>query len=169
MFSESEIVQREQAAYQRGVDASRGLADQQMVEIRTDLEQLSDGLFSKLAGIEPVLLAQLRDALPSLAMDLARRLLAGFEPTAEQISLLCEEALNSLHPERENLELAISVRDAALLEKLSPAWMQRYPGLRFRPEAHLVAGDCLVRSRFGLSDARLQTKLAALQSSLSPA
>jgi len=169
MFSESEIVQREQAAYQRGVDASRGLADQQMVEIRTDLEQLSDGLFSKLAGIEPVLLAQLRDALPSLAMDLARRLLAGFEPTAEQISLLCEEALNSLHPERENLELAISVRDAALLEKLSPAWMQRYPGLRLRPEAHLVAGDCLVRSRFGLSDARLQTKLAALQSSLSPA
>ncbi len=168
-FSESEIVQREQVAYQRGVDASRGLADQQMVEIRADLEQLSDGLFTKLAGIEPVLLAQLRDALPSLAMDLARRLLAGFEPSAEQISLLCEEALTSLHPERENLELAVSVRDAALLEKLTPAWMQRYPGLRIRPEAHLVPGDCLVRSRFGLSDARLQTKLAALQSTLLPA
>lgn len=169
MFSDSEIVQREQAAYQRGVDASRSLADQQMVEIRADLGQLSDGLFNKLAEIEPVLLAQLRDALPSLAMDLARRLLAGFEPTPEQISHLCEEALTSLHPERENLELAISVRDAALLEKLSPAWMQRYPGLRIRPEAHLVAGDCLVRSRFGLSDARMQTKLAALQSTLSPA
>lgn len=169
LCSEAEIAQREQAAYQRGVDASRGLADQQMVEIRADLEQLSDGLLGKLAGIEPVLLAQLRDALPALALDLARRLLAGFEPPPELVSLLCQEALTSLHPERENLELSISMRDAALLEKLNPAWMQRYPGLRIRPEAHLLPGDCVVRSRFGLSDARLQTKMAALESTLSPA
>lgn len=169
LSSEADVAQREQVAYQRGVDESRALADQQMVEMRADLEQLSDGLFTKLANVEPMLVAQLREALPALALDLARRLLAGFEPPPELISRLCEEALNSLHPERENLELSISTRDAALLEKLNPAWMQRYPGLRIRAEAQLAPGDCLVRSRFGVSDARMQTKIAALTSSLSPA
>lgn len=166
--SEADVVKREQVAYQRGVDESRALADQQMVDMRADLEQLSDGLFGKLAQVEPMLVAQLRDALPALALDLARRLLAGFEPPPELIAQLCEEALTSLHPERENLELSLSTRDAALLEKLNPGWMQRYPGLRIRADTQLTPGDCLVRSRFGVSDARMQTKLTALTSSLSP-
>ena len=117
--------------------------------------------------MEPCLVAQLRDALPALALDVARRLLAGFEPAPELLSRLCEEALGSLYPERENLELVVAARDAALLQKLNPEWLQRYPGLRIRAEATLVPGDCLVRSRFGLSDARLQTKVTALQHSLS--
>jgi flagellar assembly protein FliH len=85
------------------------------------------------------------------------------------ISRLCEEALVELFPERENLELAVSPRDAALLEKLHPAWLTRYPGLRIRAEATLLPGDCQVRSRFGLTDARLQTKLTALEHNLAPA
>jgi flagellar assembly protein FliH len=45
--------------------------------------------------------------------------------------------------------------------------MQRYPGLRIRPEPAFGPGDCQVRSRFGVTDARLQTKLTALEHSLS--
>ena len=82
---------------------------------------------------------------------------------------LCEEALTEIFPERDNLELSINPRDAALLEKLNPAWLARYPGLRIRAEASLQPGDCQVRSRFGLTDARLATKLTALEHSLAPA
>ena len=167
--SESEVAAREEAAYRRGVDASRALADQQMVEFRADIEHLSDGVFKKLSAIEPALLAQLRDTLPALAIDIARRLLAGYEPPAEVVSRICEEALQEIFPERENLELVVSVRDAALLEKLNPAWIKRYPGIRVRAEASLKPGDCQVRSRFGLTDARIETKLGALEHSLSPA
>lgn len=165
-YSESELAAREEAAYQRGVDATRTLADQQMVEFRADIEQLSEGVFKKLSGIEPMLVAQLREALPALALDLARRLLAGYEPPAEVVSRICEEALNEIFPERENLELAVAPRDAALLEKLNPDWLRRYPGLRIHADAALKPGDCLVRSRFGLTDARLQTKLTALEHNL---
>lgn len=167
--SESELAKREEAAYQRGVDASRALADQQMVEFRADIEQLGDGVFKKLAGLEPALLAQLRDTLPALALDIARRLLAGYEPPAETVSRICEEALGEIFPERDNLELSVAPRDAALLEKLNPAWLRRFPGLRIRAEDSFAPGDCQVRSRFGLTDARLQTKLTALEHSLSPA
>ena len=103
------------------------------------------------------------------ALEIARRLLAGYEPPPEVVSRLCAEALEELFPERENLELVVSPRDAELLEKLRPEWQQRYPGLRVRSDVALTPGDCQVRSRFGLTDARLTTKLSALTHSLSPA
>jgi len=165
----AELAKVDEAGYRRGIDATRALADQQMVEFRADVEALGNGIFQKLAGLEPALLNQLRDALPGLAVEIARRLLAGYEPPPEVVSRVCEEALGELFPERENLELVIGPRDAALLEKLSPGWLVRYPGLRIRTEATLKPGDCQVRSRFGLTDARLDTKLSALEHNLAPA
>jgi flagellar assembly protein FliH len=168
-YSESELAARDEANYRRGVDHARALADQQMVELRSDIEQLADGVLKNLSGVEPALTHQLRDALPPLALEISRRLLAGFEPSAEIVSRLCEEALKELFPERDNLELVVSARDAALLEKINPDWLRRYPGLRIRAEAALAPGDCQVRSRFGLTDARMTTKLAALEHNLMPA
>lgn len=168
-YTEQELAARDEAAYRRGVDSTRTLADQQMVELRADISQLAEGVFEKLGGLEPALVVQLRDALPSLALEIAHRLLAGYEPPPEVVSRLCEEALAELFPERDNLELVVSSRDAALLEKLNPDWLRRYPGLRIRAEAGLSPGDCQVRSRFGLTDARLQVKLNALEHNLVPA
>ena len=71
--------------------------------------------------------------------------------------------------ERDGLELALCPRDAALLNSLNPAWLQSYPGLRIRTDAALAPGDCQVRSRFGLTDARQHVKLAALEHSLTGA
>ena len=168
-FNERELAARDQAAYRRGVDAARAEADQQMVELRADMQHLGDGVLQKLSQLEPTLVAQLREALPALALEISRRLLAGYEPPPEVVSRLCEEALNELFPERENLEVVVAPRDAALLEKLNPAWLSRYPGLRVRTEPSLTPGDCQVRSRFGLTDARRQTKLAALARGLASA
>ncbi len=167
-FSETELLARDSAAFNRGIDSARALADQQMVDFRADIGQLGEGIFKRLASIEPELLAQLREALPALALDIARRLLAGYEPSAEVVSRLCEEALIELFPERDNLELAVSTRDADLLAKVQPDWLNRYPGLRIRGDSALKPGDCQVRSRFGLTDARLKTKLAALERNLTP-
>jgi flagellar assembly protein FliH len=169
MLSEAEVAKATQAAYQRGVDDARAAADQQMVEFRADVEQLSEGVLKKLSGLDTVLVAQLRDALPGLALDIAHRLLAGYEPPPEVVSRLCEEALAELFPERENLELVVSPRDAEFLSSLDPEWIQRYPDLRIRQDNTLKPGDCQVRSRFGLTDARQSTKLAALARGLSPA
>jgi len=166
LCDEAELAEKVQEAYRRGVDDARGAADQQMVEFRADVERLSDGVLRKLAEMEPALTAQLRDSLPGLAMEIARRLLAGFEPPPEVIARFCHEALSQIFPEQEGLELSLAPRDADQLKQLNPDWLQRYPGLRVRADASLEAGDCLVRSRFGLTDGRRQTKLAALENSL---
>lgn len=165
----SELAAAAAAAYQRGIDDARAAADQQMVEFRADMAQLSEGVLVRLAGAEATVLGQLREALPGLAVELARWLLAGYEPPPETVSQLCEEALAQLFPEREGLELVLCPRDAGLLQSLQPGWLERFPGLAIRADAALAPGDCLVRSRFGLTDARQQTKLAALNHSLTGA
>jgi flagellar assembly protein FliH len=166
LYGEAELAEKVQEAYRRGVDDARGAADQQMVELRAEVERLSDGVLKRLVDLEPNLTAQLRDALPGLALEIARRLLAGFEPPPEIIARFCQEALAQIFPEQEDLELSLSPRDADQLKQLNPDWLQRYQGLRVRADASLAPGDCLVRSRFGLTDGRRQTKLAALEHSL---
>ena len=162
VYTDTEVEALRREAFRQGQDAARSFADRQLVDIRADVQQLQDGIFAKLADFEPVLVSQIRAALPDLALDLARRLMAGFEPGPEIIERICTEALNQLLPERENLELILSPRDAHLLGELNPAWLERYPGLKVRADVALATGDCQVRSRFGLTDARRVTKLETL-------
>jgi flagellar assembly protein FliH len=161
-YSEAELVARTEEAYRKGVDATRDAVDQKIVEMRVDMEQLSTGVLTKLTTVESATLQQLREALPALAVDIAKRLLAGYEPPPEMVAKLCHEALEQLFPEREGLELSLCPRDAALLEQVNPGWLARYPALKVKQDANLSPGDCQVRSRFGLTDARQETKLAVL-------
>jgi flagellar assembly protein FliH len=162
VYTDAEVEAIRKEAFRQGQDAARQFADRQLVDIRADVQQLQNGIFGKLADIEPALLGQIRAELPALALDLARRLMAGFEPTPEIIERICCEALDQLLPERENLELILSPHDARLLGELNPAWLQRYPGMKMQIDSTLSAGDCQVRSRFGLTDARRVTKLETL-------
>jgi len=148
------------------VDSARALADQQMVEFRSDVGQLSEGVLRKVGQVEKAILSQLNAALPALGVEIARRLLAGYEPSPEVVSKLCDEALAELFPERNDLELIVSPRDADILQGLHSGLQERYPGLRISSEPSLVPGDCQVRSRFGLIDGRMSTKLMALENSL---
>lgn len=165
-FDERQLATIREEGYREGADAARAFANQQLVEMRHSVQQLQDELFSRLGGIEPAIIAQVQAALPALAVDLARRLIAGYEPPAEVVAEHCREVLEALYPERENLELLISARDAALLETVNPSWTSRYPGLRINTDAALSTGDCQVRSRFGLTDARISAKLEEIEREL---
>jgi flagellar assembly protein FliH len=169
LFGERELATKTEEAYRRGVDSTRAVADQQMVEFRADMQQLSEGVLKDLSSLEGTLTDQLRDALPALALDIAKRLFAGFEPSPEIVESLCLEALNQLYPEREGLELSVGPQDAEFLDRINPDWKSRFPGLRIRADNTLKSGDCVVRSRFGVTDARQKTKLATLEHSLTGA
>jgi flagellar assembly protein FliH len=163
LVGERELAAQMEAAYRRGGDDERALANHHLVEIRMDVQRLSDSVFKQLSGLEADLVGQLRDALPGLALEIAQRLFAGFTPDQEMVERLCREALDQLFPERDGLELTLCPQDAELIGCGSPSWMDRYPGLKVVTDPGLLRGDCLVRSRFGLTDARMATKLAALQ------
>ena len=164
--SEAELLELREQARREGAEETRHFADSQMVEMRTEVQQLNEGLFDTLRQAEARLADQVRAALPGLAVEIGRRLLAGWEPPAETVTRICHEALDELFPETAGLELVVSARDAQLLERLNPGWLAEFPNLKITIDPNLQAGDCLVRSRFGVVDSRSHTRLRALEESL---
>ena len=166
VLTDAELEAVRQKAFREGGDAAREFANQQLVEFRAEVQALQEGLFQRLASADAEMQSQLRESLPALAVELARQLLAGFEPTAEQVMKLCDETLAQLYPERDNLELFLSPRDAALIDQFSEDWQVKHPGVKVTVDAALGPGDCQIRSRFGLTDARRQAKLETLSREL---
>lgn len=165
-LTDKELADLREKARREGADEARRFGDQQMVELRNDVQQLSEGLIDGLRQAEARLADQVRAALPGLAVEIGRRLLAGWEPPPEVVAQLCHAALDELFPETSNLELLVSARDAELLEKLNPGWLKEFTGLKITVDAALHPGDCLVKSRFGTVDARGSTRLRGLKESL---
>ena len=168
-LTEAELAELREQARREGAEDTRRFADSQMVEMRSEVQQLNESLFEALRQAETRLTEQVRAALPGLAVEIGRRLLAGWEPPIEVVAKVCREALDELFPETTGLKLVLSARDAELLEKLNPGWLREFPGLKIVVESNLHAGDCLVRSRFGVVDARGATRLNSLQDSLAHA
>ena len=162
----AELAATRATGHQEGGDAARAFSNQQLVELRAEFQTLQHGLLQRLADAHGSLQAQVRDALPGLALELAQRLLAGFVPPPELVERLCREALDQLYPERDGLELVVGPRDAAALERLVPSWRVHFTNLRVTIDDTLNPGDCLVRSRFGVTDARASAKLEGLRHEL---
>ena len=165
-MTEADLLDLREQARREGSEETRHFADSQMVEMRSEVQQLNEGLFECLRQAETMLADQVRAALPGLAMEIGRRLLAGWEPPPETVARICHEALEELFPETAGLELVVSARDAQLLEQLNPGWLTEFAALKITTDVNLQAGDCLVRSRFGVVDSRSRTRLRALQESM---
>lgn len=158
----AELAAARASGHHEGDAAARAFSDQQIVELRAELQQLQQGVLQRLTEAHDGLVAQVRAALPSLTMELGRRLLAGFVPPPDLVEKLCREALDQLYPERDGLELVVGPRDAAALERIIPAWRDHFTNLRVTVDDTLNPGDCLVRSRFGVTDARASAKIEGL-------
>ncbi len=168
-LTEAELADLREQARREGAEESRQFADSQLVEMRSEVQQLNESLFEALRQAEARLTEQVRDALPGLAVEIGKRLLAGWEPPPEVVERICRQALDELFPETTGLELVVSQRDAEQLERITPAWISEFSGLKIVTDPHLASGDCLVRSRFGVVDARGATRLRALHESLAHA
>ncbi len=166
LYTDADLAAARAAGQREGGDAARAFTNQQIVELRSELQELHAGLIRRLSAAHDELVAQVRSALPALAVELGQRLLSGFVPPPELVEKLCREALDQLYPERQGLELVVGPRDAAVLDRLLPAWRVHFPELKVTIDDTLAPGDCLVRSRFGVTDARASAKLDSLREEL---
>jgi len=164
--TDGELIAARVAGYEAGQDAAHDFSDHQIVELRSEMQMLQSGILQRLGNAQDELTAQVRKALPELAVEIGQRLLAGFVPPPELVEKLCREALDQLYPERDGLELVVGPRDAAALERLVPSWRAHFTNLRITIDDTLNPGDCMVRSRFGVTDARGQSKIDSLRQEL---
>jgi flagellar assembly protein FliH len=154
------------AAYQQGFDDASAFLDQQLVEQRGEVIRLQEETFSAIAQQHAAQLDELRGLLPELVMEMARRVLAGLEPDRVRAERTVAEVLAEMVPGARDVEIALHPADMELLGQFDPQFEQKYPGLRFIGDPNLKLGDCMMRSRFGIVDGRLETKLEKLSRSL---
>lgn len=165
-YSAAELAAEFERGRREGARQADTGVERRFVEFRAEVSAVQNGIFTRLGEAEKMVAEQIRVVLPDLAVEVAKRVLAGFSPPPEMVAQLCQAALGALFPEVQNLELVVGERDQAIIASLVPEWKATYPGITVTIDPMFAPGECQVRSRFGVIDARHGAKVEALRREL---
>lgn len=161
-FSEQEIETARSESYKRGFEDASAMVETQIVEQREEVMHLQQKTLQALADHHDTLTKQLRDMMPELTMEIVRRMLGGMTPTKEAVAQIVNEVLQGIAPGPEEVEVCLSAGDLKMMETYQAGLRERYPKISFRVDPALRPGDCIVTSKFGALDGRLETKLRSV-------
>jgi flagellar assembly protein FliH len=160
--------QREQAAYLRGRNESERAMSEQLVQQRTEIAELQKGILESLRRAVPQVIQETEGVLLALALEAARKVVAGLPVSPEMIEAVVREALRQVEDTAE-ITIQLHHDDLALLHKHGAAILDGAPEtgpLRFVGSDTLTRGGCTVQTRFGLIDATRETKLEQLHQAI---
>jgi len=155
-----------EAAYTQGFQAANDHLAQQILEQRAELAQLQDAVFVSLSKQHESLAAQVSETLPDLAIEIVQRVLAGMKPDRETVERVLAETLAEIAPGSTDVEVFLNASDLELVGRLMKDYEHKYPGIKLSADPELLPGDCRAKSRFGMIDARVFTKLQNVARSL---
>jgi len=153
-------------AFRQGFQAANDQLAQQILEQRAELAQLQDAVFISLSKQHESLAAQISESLPDLAIEIVQRVLAGMKPDRETVERVLAETLAEIAPGSTDVEVFLSTSDLELVGRLMKDYEHKYPGIKLTADPELLPGDCRAKSRFGMIDARVFTKLQNVARSL---
>jgi flagellar assembly protein FliH len=90
------------------------------------------------------------------------RVVSGIVWEEAAVKGVVNDLLAEVAPGAENVEVQLCRTDLARMEKFQPQMRQKFPTLQFAVNDELSTGDCMVRTRFGVLDGRLSTKIQAV-------
>jgi flagellar assembly protein FliH len=162
--------EREQEAYERGRrDGERALGGQ-LLQQRNETVELQKGILDSLRRVVPQVAQEAEAAIIELALEAARKLVAGQPITAELVEAVVREGLRQVEDTAEII-IQLHPEDLALLRQHNAPVLNGLPEtgpLRFMGSAEVTRGGCIVQTRFGMVDARRETKMEQLRQALTP-
>lgn len=161
--------QAERDAYERGRHDGEKALSAQLLEQRGELLELQQGILTSLRASVPQIVQQTEQHLINVALEAAKKVVAGIAITTEVVEAVVREAVSEVEDSAE-ITVHLHSEDLALLRKHQSPVLQGVPDtgpLRFVNSSDVTRGGCLVQTRFGLLDARRETKFDQLKDSLS--
>jgi len=149
----------EQRGYARGRQEAEAFAQAQIVETRDEYLQVQEALFQRIHEQFEQMVSTVATRVPNLVLAMVRRLWGGLELTPESVRQNLEDLLREISPDGEQLQVLLCPEDFALLQESDKGQFASLNGLVLVEDEGLEKGDCLIRSRFGTVDARIETKL----------
>jgi flagellar assembly protein FliH len=157
-----------QASYERGrLDGERALSEQ-LIRQRAEVMELQTGVLASLRDAVPQVAREGERALVALALEAARKLVCGLPVSAEMIEAAVKEAIAQVE-DTAGFTVQLHPEDLVLLERTNSPLLLPQGGeerIRFQPSVNVTRGGCVVQTRFGVIDARRETKVELLRSAL---
>jgi flagellar assembly protein FliH len=160
--------EREQAAYERGQRDGEHALGVQLLRQRNETVELQKGILDSLRRVVPQVVQEGETALINLALEAAQKFVAGLPINAELIETVIREAVRQVEDTAEII-IQLHPDDFALLRQHNSPVLEGLPEtgpLRFIGSAEVTRGGCIVQTRFGLVDARRETKMEQLRTVL---
>lgn len=165
---EEHLRECEQAAYERGQRDGEHALSQQLLQQRNETVELQRGILDSLRRVVPQVVQEGETALINLALEAAKKIVAGQPINAEQVEAVVREALQQVEDTAEII-IQLHPDDLALLRQHNAPVLAGLPEtgpLRFVGSTEVTRGGCIVQTRFGLVDARRETKIKQLRQTL---
>lgn len=156
------------SSYKSGYEDASTQYNQQILDFRSEINALREGMFSQLENKFLNIVGEAREALMTLTYDCVQQTLGGFEMQAEAVEAIVEGVVKEAGLDDERMEVRLHSADIALLAELDSDLRAKHPGLEFVSDDMLRRGDCVLSSRFGKIDGTLSNKMLKLGESLRP-
>lgn len=167
-----ETVRREdlQASYEKGrLEGERALSEQ-LVRQRAEVMELQTGVLAGLRAAVPQVARDCERVLVSLALEAAQKLVFGLPVSPELVESAIKEACSQVEGTA-SFTVQLHPEDLALLQRVNSPLLLPAGGqdpIHFLSSAQVSRGGCLVQTRFGVIDARRETRLQLLEKVLLP-
>ena len=162
--------EREEQAYARGLVDGEQRLGAQLLQQRNELFELHNGVLQSLRQAVGQVTRDAENALIEIAFTAAQRIVAEVPINHELVEANVRAALAQgeeateffihLHPD----DLALLQRHTSELLSTAP----RQEQMHFVPAPEIARGGCLVRTQFGVIDARRETRLDRVRQTLAP-
>jgi len=166
-YSSGEYDKAVNEAYHRGVEESRNALEAEIIRVSAEAEAANSGALSKLAERHEQAVSQMRALLPRLVVDATERVVSGIPVDAAFVKAVVNDLLNDVAPGAENVEIQLCPEDAEKVAGFDQELRHKFPTLQLIENKDIAPGDCLVKTRFGVLDGRMASKLKAVEGLLS--
>lgn len=156
------------AAYERGRADGETQLGQQLVQQRAEVKQLLEGVLVSLRKAVPQVARDTEQHLVALALEIAQKLVGEIPISVELVEGAVRDALAQIEGATE-FHVRLHPADLDLLRKMESALLSPNgdgDSVHFHASAEVTRGGCLVQTRFGVIDARRETKVDLLKRTL---
>ncbi len=163
----------EQAAYERGKKDAEATLQGQLEVMKTEYaaeqqQKLADffkNIQDDLGGQVPRMLQSLEKHVINLAADIAMKIVAGTPVDKSMVETVVKDALAKAEKDTDVVVL-LNEADLELLNQADSELLQRTHGsseVVFKASPEVSRGGCLLETRYGTVDARIETKADVLK------
>lgn len=161
-FSADDLTKARDEARQEAAQAVTLAYDAEISKLKEDVSAVVEKVLKDIVQQHADAIEEMRCILPILVQEAVARIVGNFQWDDAAIKGVVAELLAEVAPGSENVEVQLCRVDMARVEQFQNQLRQKFPSLRFAVNDDLVSGDCMVKTKFGMLDGRIATKIKAV-------